>query len=94
MHHVTKIIFITLVLSVVSPVFVIASETQLAAADSQCRGAACATSASIAKTTTERLADYSPSPSQLLLAGIALLAIRIVAKKLLAPKAESAPIIH
>jgi len=94
MLYVARIIFIALILSSVSPIIGMASDTQLAAADAQCRDAACASSTSSAKVSKEGLGDVSPSPLHLLLLGVALLGVRIVAKKLLPPKAGSTATIN
>lgn len=83
MLQITRIIYITIVLSAVSPIIDFDSDTRLAGVDSQCRGTACATPATAPKLSIESLAAFILSPTQLLLTGVALLAIRSVAKKLL-----------
>ena len=86
MRYVSKIIFITIILSSFSPIFSAVADTQLAGAGTPCRGSACANSAPAPKTIKDTLSDFSLSPTQLLLGGLALLAIRIVVKKVLPPK--------
>jgi len=88
MFKITRIVFITFVLVSSTSVFALASETKLASADPQCIGVDCAPSISAVNSPSESLAEFTPSPSRLLLAGIVLLAVRVVAKKILTPKPE------
>lgn len=85
MLRITRLIYLTIVLSCVAPIIGFTSETQLVSANTQCQGAACASPATAPKLSKETLAVFSLSPTQLLLTGVALLVLRSVAKKLLLP---------
>ena len=87
MLHKIKLLFITSFL-LLSPGFGIAADSQFVNVDSNCVGTACAQASPTANQTKNTLADFSPSPVQLLLAGIALIVVRTMAKKYLGGKAE------
>jgi hypothetical protein len=87
MLHTIKLLFITSFIFL-SPVLGIAAESQLVPVDSSCVGTACAEASPAANQTKNALADFSPTPVQLLLAGIALIAVRTMAKKYLGRKAD------
>ena len=78
-----KILFITLMLFL-SPGSGFTEDVQLARVDSRCIDAACVQPANQTKSV---LADFSPTPVQLLLSGIALIAVRLLARKYLPRKA-------
>ena len=77
-----KIVFISLMLFL-SPGFGFTEDVQLARVESRCVDAACVQAAIQSKSV---LADFSPTPVQLLLSGIALIAVRLLAKKYLPRK--------
>jgi hypothetical protein len=87
MLHTIKLLFITSFL-LLSPALGTAADSQLVNVDSNCVGTACAQASPAATQTKKSLADFSPTPVQLLLAGIALIAVRTMAKKFLGRKAE------
>ena len=78
-----RILFIALMLFL-SPGSGFTEDLQLARVDSRCMDAACVQPANHSKRV---LADFSPTPVQLLLSGIALIAVRLLAKKYLPRKA-------
>ena len=78
-----RIFFLSLMLFL-SPGFGFTEDVQLARVDSRCVDAACVQPANHSKRV---LADFSPTPVQLLLSGIALIAIRLLARKYLPRKA-------
>jgi hypothetical protein len=78
-----RILFITLMLFL-SPGSGFTEDVQLARVDSRCIDAACVQAANQSKSV---LADFSPTRVQLLLSGIALIAVRLLAKKYLPRKA-------
>ena len=78
-----RILFITLMLFL-SPGSGFTEDVQLARVDSRCIDAACVQPANQTKSV---LADFSPTPVQLLLSGIALIAVRLLARKYLPRKA-------
>ena len=80
MQHTIRIFFITLIISL-SPALGLADPMQLARVDSRCIGAECVQASSAPIKSKTSMADFSPTPAQLLLAGIALIAVRILAKK-------------
>jgi len=78
-----RILFIALMLFL-SPGSGFTEDVQLARVDSRCIDAACVQPANQTKSV---LADFSPTPVQLLLSGIALIAVRLLARKYLPRKA-------
>jgi len=82
-----RIFFITSIL-VLSPEFGLTADAQLAAVDSRCVGNSCAQAAPAANQSQNATDDFSPTPVQLLLAGMALIAVRIAVKKYLSAKTE------
>lgn len=86
MLHTIKILFITSIIFL-SPSLGVTADSQLVDFDSRCVGTACAQASPAANQTKNSLADFSPTPVQLLLAGIALIAVRMTVKKYLGRKA-------
>jgi len=85
MYHAIKIFFITSILFV-TPVIGQASDAQLTKVDAPCVSRDCANADSSTKPSPSHLVDFSFTPVQMLLAGIALVAIRIAVKKYLLAK--------
>lgn len=86
MQFYKAIIFTAILLSFSSAINMDGANAETVAAATQCRGADCGKAPTAAKTVGDSLAGYRPTPSQLLLAGIGLLGLRIVFKKLVPPK--------
>lgn len=88
MLNFSKMFFLLLLLVSVTVGLALASETELASVDSQCRGAACGISTAVGKSAADENVPFSPSPWRLVITGAALLAVRIVAKKISKPDSE------
>jgi hypothetical protein len=80
MFRTTRIVYITLFL-LWSQALVNGAEVQVANVNPQCHGTNCPPASQQALTKKEGANNFSPTPVQLLLAGVGLIALRITLKK-------------
>lgn len=87
MHRTIRILFITS-LMFLSPAIGLTTEARVAHIESRCVEPPCPQTSLSPVQSKTTLADFSPTPVQLLVAGVGLIVVRLLAKKYLLHKAE------